>query len=31
MYEEQDVLEELILNEFKKSSSTALKAHSQVW
>ena len=30
MDEEQDVLEQLILNEFKKSSSTALKALSQV-
>ena len=31
MDEEQDVLEQLILHEFKKSSSTALKALSQVW
>ena len=31
MDEEQTVFEQLILSDFKKWSSTALKAHSQVW
>ena len=31
MDEEQAVYEQLTLSDFKKWSSTALKAHSQVW
>ena len=31
MDEEQAVFEQLTLSDFKKSSSTTLKSHSQVW
>ena len=31
MDEEKDVFEQLTLSDFKKWSSIALKAHSQVW
>ena len=29
--EEQSVFEQLTLSDFKKRSSTALKAHSEIW